>query len=94
MRNNTQSGVALIALLAIFMLSATGILLYRLNNRTDFMLENQAQTAQALAKAKEALIGHAATMQKRILDNRKVICLAQIIMVMVVRVPVVQQVIA
>ncbi len=61
MRNNTQSGVALIALLAIFMLSATGILLYRLNNRTDFMLENQAQTAQALAKAKEALIGHAAT---------------------------------
>jgi len=61
MRNNTQSGAALIALLAIFMLSATGILLYRLNNRTDFMLENQAQTARALAKAKEALIGYAAT---------------------------------
>jgi hypothetical protein len=61
MRNNTQSGAALIALLAIFMLSATGILLYRLNNRTDFMLKNQAQTARALAKAKEALIGYAAT---------------------------------
>ncbi|MDM8563776.1 hypothetical protein QUF54_10530, partial [Candidatus Marithioploca araucensis] len=61
MRNNTQSGAALIALLAIFMLSATGILLYRLNNRTYFMLENQAQTARALAQAKEALIGYAAS---------------------------------
>ncbi len=64
MRYNTQSGIALIILLAIFMLSATGVLLYRLNNRTYFMIENQAQTAQALAKAKEALIGHAATYAK------------------------------
>jgi hypothetical protein len=58
---NTQSGLALIIFLTIFLLSATGILLYRLNNRTGVMLEKQAQTARALAQAKEALIGYAAT---------------------------------
>jgi hypothetical protein len=59
--DKTQSGIALIMFLTIFLLSATGILLYRLNNRTSIMLKNQAQTAQALAQAKEALIGFAAT---------------------------------
>ncbi len=57
----TQSGLALIMFLTIFLLSATAILLSRLNNRTSIMLEKQAQTAQALAQAKEALIGFAAT---------------------------------
>ena len=56
-----QSGLALIMFLTIFLLSSTGILLYRLNNRTGVMLEKQAQTARALAQAKEALIGYAAT---------------------------------
>lgn len=56
-----QSGIALIVFLTIFLLSATAILLYRFNNRTDFVLENQVQTARALAQAKEALIGFAAT---------------------------------
>jgi hypothetical protein len=58
---NTQSGLALILFLTLFLLSSTGILLYRLNNRTGVMLEKQAQTARALAQAKEALIGYAAT---------------------------------
>jgi len=59
--DKTQSGIALIMFLTIFLLGATAILLSRLNNRTSIMLENQAQTAQALAQAKEALIGYAAT---------------------------------
>jgi hypothetical protein len=56
-----QSGLALIMFLTIFLLSATAILLSRLNNRTSVMLEKQAQTARVLAQAKEALIGYAAT---------------------------------
>ena len=56
-----QSGIALIVFLTIFLLSATAILLHKLNNRSDFVLENQVQTARALAQAKEALIGYAAS---------------------------------
>ncbi len=60
-----QSGVALIVFLTIFLLSTTAILLHKLNNRTDFVLENQVQTARALAQAKDALIGYAASYYDR-----------------------------
>jgi hypothetical protein len=61
MRNiNTQSGIALIIFLTILVLGTTAVLLSKLNkNRTAFMLEDQAQTARALAQAKDALLGHA-----------------------------------
>lgn len=62
-----QSGAALIIFLTIFVLGISAILLSELNNRTDIMLDDQAQTIQVLKQAKEALIGFAATYN----DNSK-----------------------
>ena len=61
MRNiYTQSGITLIIFLTILVLGTTAVLLSKLNkNSTAFMLEEQAQTARALAQAKDALLGYA-----------------------------------
>jgi hypothetical protein len=58
---HSQTGAALIILLTIMVLGISAILLSELNTNTDLMLDNQAQTAQVLAQAKEALIGYAAS---------------------------------
>lgn len=57
---HSQLGIALILFLTIFVLGATAILLSTLN-QGKFVLEDDAQTARALAQAKEALIGYALT---------------------------------
>ena len=61
----SQSGIALTLFLIIFVLGAAALLLSDLNNSsTKFRLEDQAQTALALAQAKEALLGFAMTYAK------------------------------
>lgn len=56
----TQTGIAIILFLTFLVLGATALLLSQFNdNRTTFMLEDQAQTARALAQAKEALLSFA-----------------------------------
>ena len=59
-----QSGVTLIFFLTILVLGLSAFLLSKVYNRTDWMLEEQAQTAKVLRQAKEALIGFAATYEK------------------------------
>lgn len=56
----SQSGLALIFLLLIIVLGGLGWFLATLN-RTQYHLAQQTQTALALAEAKEALLGFAAT---------------------------------
>lgn len=58
--HHSQLGIALILFLTIFVLGAVAILLSTLN-QGKFALEDDAQTARALAQAKEALIGYALT---------------------------------
>lgn len=53
-----QTGAALLIFLTILILGMTAFLLAKLN-QTPLKLENQAQTAQALAEAKTALLGFA-----------------------------------
>ncbi len=55
-----QRGIALLILMLIVLLMATSLLLARLN-KGDNQLIRQAQTVKALAQAKAALIGFAAT---------------------------------
>jgi len=55
-----QTGAALLIFLTILILGMTTFLLARLN-QTPLKLEDQAQTAHALAEAKAALLGFAAT---------------------------------
>ncbi|EDN71007.1 conserved hypothetical protein, membrane or secreted [Beggiatoa sp. PS] len=57
--SHSQTGAALIIFLTIMVLGVSAILLSELNTNTDLMLDDQAQTAQILAQAKEALIGYA-----------------------------------
>jgi len=59
--SHSQTGAALIIFLTIMVLGISAILLSELNTNNDLMLDDQAQTAQALAQAKEALIGYAAS---------------------------------
>ena len=56
-----QSGITLILFLVLLVLGLSAFVLSKIKNRTDWMLENQAQTARVLRQAKEALIGFAAT---------------------------------
>lgn len=58
--HSKQIGAALLIILAIIVLGMTAFLLTRLNN-TPLRLEDQAQTALALAEAKAALLGFAST---------------------------------
>jgi len=56
-----QSGVTLILFLVFLVLGLSAFVLSKLKKPTDWMLENQAQTAKVLRQAKEALIGFAMT---------------------------------
>ena len=67
----TQTGIALIIFLTFLVLGATALLLSQFNdNRTTFMIEDQAQTARALAQAKEALLSFAISYAKTHKDGQ------------------------
>lgn len=55
-----QSGVALIAIMIFLVLIALSVLLYKLNQR-DFSVQRQQRTSEALAQAKDALLGYGAS---------------------------------
>ena len=62
--NSFQTGAALLILLTSIVLVTASFLLYRLNN-TSLKIENQQHTVKVLAEAKAALIGFAATYAER-----------------------------